>query len=82
VDLVRTDVSEELVSSIFREEKTRKKEKSVSKRLTLFSLAYFSILKMEATRSSETLVLTRYTRRHIPEDSISHSTTVNASNPT
>jgi hypothetical protein len=32
------------------------------------SLADFSTLKMEAIRSSETLVQTRPTRRHIPED--------------
>jgi hypothetical protein len=32
-----------------------------------FSLADFSALKMETTRSSETLVHTRSTRRHIPE---------------
>jgi hypothetical protein len=34
------------------------------------SLAGFSILKMEAIRSSETSVQTRPTRRHIPEDGI------------
>jgi hypothetical protein len=34
------------------------------------SLADFSILKMEAIRSSETLVHTRSTWRHIPEDGI------------
>jgi hypothetical protein len=34
------------------------------------SLANFSTLKMEAIRSSETLVHTRSTRRHIPEDGI------------
>jgi hypothetical protein len=32
-----------------------------------------STLKMEATRSSETSVHTRSTRRHIPEDGILHS---------
>jgi hypothetical protein len=30
-------------------------------------------LMMEALRSSETLVLTRTTRRHMPEDSVLHS---------
>jgi hypothetical protein len=35
-----------------------------------FSHTDFSTLKMEAIRSSETSVLTRYTRRHIPEDGI------------
>jgi hypothetical protein len=34
------------------------------------SLADFSTLKMEAIRSSETSVHTRYTRRHIPGDGI------------
>jgi hypothetical protein len=34
------------------------------------SLADFSTLKIETTRSSETSVLTRPTRRHIPEDAI------------
>jgi hypothetical protein len=36
------------------------------------SLADFSTLKMEAKRSSEITVHTRYTRRNIPEDSILH----------
>jgi hypothetical protein len=34
------------------------------------SLADFYTLKMEAIRSSETSVHTRYTRRHIPEDGV------------
>jgi hypothetical protein len=34
------------------------------------SLADFSVLKMEAIRSSETSVHKIYTRRHIPEDGI------------
>jgi hypothetical protein len=34
------------------------------------SLADFSTLQMEAIRSSETSVHTRFTRRHIPEDGI------------
>jgi hypothetical protein len=33
----------------------------------------FSTLKMEAIRSSETYILTRPNRRHIPQDSILHS---------
>jgi hypothetical protein len=37
-----------------------------------FSLADFSILKMEALRSSETSIHTRSTRRHIPENGILH----------
>jgi hypothetical protein len=46
---------------------------SVSYRLTLFlSRFIFSTLKMEATRSSETPVHNKPTRRHIPEDGILH----------
>jgi hypothetical protein len=37
------------------------------------SVADFSILNMEAIRSSETSVYTRSTRLHIPEDGILHS---------
>jgi hypothetical protein len=37
------------------------------------SFADFSILKMEAIRSSETSVHTRPTRRHIPEDGFLYS---------
>jgi hypothetical protein len=37
------------------------------------SLADISALKMEAIRSSETSVHTRFTQRHIPEDRILHS---------
>jgi hypothetical protein len=39
----------------------------------LFSLEDFSTLKMEATRSSETSVLTRPRRRHFPKDGILHT---------
>jgi hypothetical protein len=37
------------------------------------SLADFSTLKMEAIRSSETLIHTRSTRRHIQQNDILHS---------
>jgi hypothetical protein len=37
------------------------------------TLADFSTLKMEAIRSSETSLHTRYTLRHIPEDGILHN---------
>jgi hypothetical protein len=42
----------------------------------LARVLFFTTLKMEATRSTETSVLTRYTRRNITEDGIlqiSHS---------
>jgi hypothetical protein len=56
VDLERTGVSEERVVSIFW----------VEKYASRFSM-HFSALKIEATRSSETSIFTRATRRHIPE---------------
>jgi hypothetical protein len=57
VPLVRTDISEELSASIIR----------VPSSLILVTLM------MEALSSSETSVLTRATRRNIPEDGILHS---------
>jgi hypothetical protein len=70
--LVRTDISEESVASIFRVER-------ISELATTFPISckpanaapsslILSTLKMEEIRYSETLILTRPTRRHIPED--------------
>jgi hypothetical protein len=42
----------------------------------------FSTLKMEVTRTTETSVLTRLTRRHIPDDGILQVAAVKTSNPT
>jgi hypothetical protein len=69
VDLVWTDVSEENDASIFRVENPRARN-SVSRWLQ--TAAKFSTLKMEAIRSSETSVHTRFTLRHIPENGILH----------
>jgi hypothetical protein len=66
VDLVWTEVSEERIASIFRVEKST----SVSRWL---QDADFSTLKMEAIRSTETSVHTRFIWRHIPEGDIIHS---------
>jgi hypothetical protein len=85
--LVKTDVSEERVASIFSvREKTREiRESEVTVRsgknslflplrtvtsLSRISRVFSLTLKMEATRSSETSVLTNYTRRKIPEDGL------------
>jgi hypothetical protein len=43
---------------------------------------WFSALKMEAIRSSETSVHTRSTQRHVPEDGILHSHRLETSNLT
>jgi hypothetical protein len=56
VIVVRTDVSKELSASIIR--------------VTRISSPILITLMMEAINSSETSVLTRGTRRNIPEDAI------------
>jgi hypothetical protein len=67
-----------IASIIVAEHNFQVKQQSVSRWLqsrlhASSSLADFFTLKMELIRSSETLVYTISTRRHIPEDGILHS---------
>jgi hypothetical protein len=83
--LVRTDVSEELSASIIKVTRIGKLQiqvdcvlfRSVSWLLVTANVFPWSLilvtLIMEALRYTETSVLTRATRRHVPEDAILHS---------
>jgi hypothetical protein len=61
IGVVRADVSEEHVASIFN---------GIN---NVLSLLFSSALNMEGACSYETSVLTRPTRRHIPEEGILHN---------
>jgi hypothetical protein len=77
VAFVRTDVSEERTASIIRVERIRGIRTTLAVTSNTANVVPSSLIlfnpMMEAIRSSETSVLTRPTRRHIPEDDILHS---------
>jgi hypothetical protein len=66
VTLFRTDVSEEGISSIMKVERIRELGTKLAVNRN------WSTLMMEAIISFEMSVLTRATRRHIPEEGILH----------
>jgi hypothetical protein len=67
VDLVKTDISEKRVASIFWVKRFYELGTALGVTIIIFSL------KMDATRFSVMSALTNLARRHIPDEGILHS---------